>query len=443
MTYEAIIAPLENGVKHPNADRLKVFSVCGKRVIVGLDHFDGEIGVFFPDDGLLSEKFCVANDLFPRYDETGARIGGGFFDPKKPRVRAQNFRGHKSEGFWMPLDCLTFSGLSLEKIKDSMPVGTTFDTINGIQICEKYFTPATLRQMKSSGKVQKQILGFPKHIDTKQFSYEGWKIEMGARVYITEKLHGTSGRTAYAVVKKEPERTFWDKVFKRNTKPTKAWKYLTGTRNVILGENAVGSGFYGDDTFRHIISDQFKTLMHKNEIIYYEIVGYAAGVPIMPPHPVKEMKTLKKQYGSEMNYRYGCLEGQNKIFVYRIAFANEDGHCVDLPWEKVKLRCHELGLEYVPELAPNPIIITSKTSNDAYFKPDLNPPLGFSLAQYVEDLEVGSSTIDHTHIREGVVLRVENPNGDTHFLKSKSYDFKVLEGIIKSDDSYVDTEEIS
>ncbi len=443
MSYEAIIAPLENGVAIPRADRLKLFNVCGRKVVAGIEHEDGEIGVFFPDDGILSDDFCKANDLYPRFDESGARIGGGFFDPKKPRVRAQNFRGQKSEGFWMPLECLTYTGLSLEKIQSSMPVGTAFDTVNKKLVCEKYFTPATLRQLKSSGKVQRKVLGFPKHIDTKQFAYESFKIDEGARVYITEKLHGTSGRTAYAYVNKEKPRTWVQKLFRQPAAVVGEWEYLTGTRNVILKNDpdVANVGFYGDDTFRKDISDKFKTLLHKNEVIYYEIVGYTADVPIMPIHETpRELKAIRKQYGNEMAYRYGCVEGQNKIYVYRIAFANEDGHTVDLPWEKVKLRCAELGLNHVPEIAGglfeavkrngDEIIVNWGTQTD---------PLHLIVDNYMD----GPSLLDHTHIREGVVLRVENPDGTTLYQKAKSFPFKVLEGIVKNNDEYVDPEEAS
>ncbi len=442
MSYEAIIAPLENGMKHPNADRLKVFNVCGKNVVVGLDHEDGELGVFFGDDGKLTDEFCKANDLYPRFVE-GVRVGGGFFDERKPRVRAQNFRGVKSEGFWMPLDCLTFTGLSIEKLRDTMPVGTTFDTVNKVLICEKYYTPATLKQLKNAGKVQRKILGFPKHIDTRQFAYESFKIELGARIYITEKLHGTSGRTAKALVTQDKPRTLLQKLLRQPAVEFSEWEYLTGTRNVVLkGESAVGQGFYGDDTFRSEISKTFQTLLHKNEVVYYEIVGYAAGVPIMPSHAIpKDLKDLKKQYGPEMGYRYGCVEGQNKIYVYRIAFANEDGHTVDLPWEKVKLRCHELGLQHVPEIDGFDTfdVVTKEKDRAIVTNGDVLDPLDFLVDKFM----VGSSTLDHTHIREGVVLRVENPSGSTLYLKAKSYEFRVLEGIIKSNDDYVDLEETS
>jgi hypothetical protein len=199
-------------------------------------------------------------------------------------------------------------------------------------------------------------------------------------------------------------------------------------------------GFYGDDTFRKDITDKFKTLLHKNEVIYYEIVGYTGDTPIMPTHEVpRELKAIRKQYGNEMAYRYGCVEGQNKIFVYRIAFANEDGHTVDLPWEKVKLRCLELGLNHVPEYH-KPIDIVDRKDGHAIWDDD--GQLRF-IQETVDEMMEGSSVLDHTHIREGVILRVENPDGTTLFLKAKSYPFRVLEGIIKTNEDYIDPEESS
>lgn len=65
------------------------------------------------------------------------------------------------------------------------------------------------------------------------------------------------------------------------------------------------------------------------------------------------------------------------------------------------------------------------------------------LDKTVESLVEGPDVIDDSHIREGVVIRAENPDGTTEFLKSKSFDFLVLEGVIKTDDTYVDREEIS
>lgn len=52
----------------------------------------------------------------------------------------------------------------------------------------------------------------------------------------------------------------------------------------------------------------------------------------------------------------------------------------------------------------------------------------------------GKDLIGRTHVREGVVVRIENPEKFTAF-KSKNFEFKVLEGIIKDNASHPDMEE--
>ena len=49
---------------------------------MGLEYKDGDIGVYFPVDGKLSEEFCRVNDLVRRKDENGnpASIKGDFND---------------------------------------------------------------------------------------------------------------------------------------------------------------------------------------------------------------------------------------------------------------------------------------------------------------------------------------------------------------------------
>ena len=60
-----------------------------------------------------------------------------------------------------------------------------------------------------------------------------------------------------------------------------------------------------------------------------------------------------------------------------------------------------------------------------------------------DDFVQGNSTLDDTHIREGIVVRLEKANGRMKCYKHKSFEFKVLEGILKQDDNYVDIEDIS
>lgn len=52
-----------------------------------------------------------------------------------------------------------------------------------------------------------------------------------------------------------------------------------------------------------------------------------------------------------------------------------------------------------------------------------------SLLRHVEELSQGSDPLDPTHIKEGVVIRIERAK--PKFVKHKSFEFKVLEGIVQ------------
>lgn len=58
----------------------------------------------------------------------------------------------------------------------------------------------------------------------------------------------------------------------------------------------------------------------------------------------------------------------------------------------------------------------------------------------IQSMLEGSSLIDPTHMREGVCVWVESEHGIKVY-KEKSYSFKLAEGIVKENDSYVDAEE--
>ena len=148
----------------------------------------------------------------------------------------------------------------------------------------------------------------------------------------------------------------------------------------------------------------------------------------MGTQDTSKLKDIKAAYGPNMTYSYGCIPGECKFFVYRIIQVNEDGVITEKPWSQVKARCDELGISYVPELA-GPLLISSDEDVEA---------VKFLVDQY----ENGPSTLDQGHIREGVAIRVERSDGVVGFLKSKSFDFGVLEGYLKNSDEYVDLEEV-
>lgn len=425
--YKAIVGKLVNVREHPKADRLKLATISGCQVVVGLDAKEGDMGIFFPEDGRVSTDFCQANDLYPRYDEEGNRIGGGFFDPKNNRVRAQAFRGEKSYGYFANLDSVAYTGVNLDDLYE----GFQFDILNDHLICEKYYTPKTLRAMqKNQGVARKTNIMFPQHVDTGKWAYEGpTSIDDGDIVYITEKLHGTSARVAFVIEEEELPARWWDRFIpksKRTERIERTWKTLVGTRRIVL-KDPITQGFYADESFRFKAAEPLHNNLHKGEVVYSELVGYVNDTtPIMASQDTTSLKDVVKKYGKQMLYTYGTLPGECKSYVYRITMVNEDGNVTELSCPQVKRRCKELGLLTVPDFA-GPIV-------DPRFE---------AIDELVQSLTDGSSTLDDRHIREGVVIRVEKANGQTLYLKNKSWTFGVLEGYLKNNEDYVDLEESS
>jgi hypothetical protein len=430
MSYQAIVSKISVR-PHPNADRLQLGICHGNQVIVGLDTVDGELGIYFGPDGQLSHDFCVSNKLYTQSAVLKLGLDDpltyGFFSDKR-RVRAQKFRGEKSDGYWTPLTSLSWTGYDMSLLKE----GDTFTELNSYEVCQKYYTPATLRAMagQKAGKpkARREVL-FPEHVDTGQFRNMR-SIPEHAVIYISEKLHGTSGRFGHVL--ETTDYPWWKRATARIfgfTPERREWKHLSGSRRVVLRDKT-GPGFYGTTDFRDNVVAGLA--LRKGEALYFEIVGdVVIGSPIMAVHTVKdELKELKKQYGPTMAYRYGCVPGEHKMFVYRITQLNEDGHEIDLPWTLVQKRCAELGLATVPVL-----------SRGIYESvPDVDVFATWKAA--IEEATDGPSTLDARHIREGVVVRIESSEGIA-FLKNKSFSFGVLEGYIKDSEEYIDLEEAS
>lgn len=102
---------------------------------------------------------------------------------------------------------------------------------------------------------------------------------------------------------------------------------------------------------------------------------------------------------------------------------NEDGVAVELPTEETMLWCERLGVKYVPLL--DKFLYTTWEDLNKRCEPYLDVP---------EPLANGS------HVTEGVVVRIDNRTAFTAY-KTKSFAFKVLEGIIKDNADAPDMEE--
>ena len=297
-------------------------------------------------------------------------------------------------------------------------MGDTITVLNRVLICEKYI-PKTNKESvyKSKRKKVKKILfpDFKEHEDTKQLDYNLGDFKAGDLCYITSKMHGTSGRTAY--LKKAPQNIIQKIIYKFKPK----WSVVSGTRRTVL--NDYSGGFYGDNAFRKKYNDLLATRLKENETVYYEIVGYTDCGTIMASCNNRKVndKEFVKKYGETTDFTYGCNPGENQMYVYRMTYTNKDGDVIEYPWDYVKYRCEQMGLLYCPEF--DKFLYTTEED----------------LLERVNKYIDGADVIGKTHIREGVVVRIEKPSFTAY--KKKNLNFKILEGIIKEAATEPDMEE--
>ena len=447
MSYNAYVVQVKEIRKHTNADRLQVATFFGNDTIVDLNVHAGDIGVYFPCDGQLSERFCAVNDLVRRKDENGNQCGG-YLDPEKRNIKAVKLRGEKSDGLYLPLTSLAdFCTIS------DLKVGDTISVLNGEEICRKYI-PRRNRAAGSGGgnKVHKARANiaptFHEHVETEQLAYNLGKFHPGDIVQLTLKQHGTSGRTGLLPLVVFDKPTFIQRLFRRHPKQHLQYGYINGTRRVVLTPENRNAGYYESDDWREAMGRKFEGKLRRGEVVYYEIVGFQGpnGAPIMGSvsnAKVKD-KEFSKAYGPETVFAYGCdpaggYEIQTneagdmvtppccEVYVYRMTMVNDDGDEVDYSPAQIKSRCEQMGVNTVQEF-------------ETFIIPlDCSDP-GEYVVRKVEQYYDGPDPIGMTHIREGVVARILNRPGFAVY-KHKNISFKILEGIIKDEAVAPDIEE--
>lgn len=467
--YKAYITTLKNVRKHPNADRLQLADCFGNTVCVGLEYKEGDVGVYFPTDGKLSEEFCAQHNLVRKKDENGVNIGG-YLDPEKRNITAIKLRGEKSDGLFMPISCLDYC-FDVAVAEDVLNVGDTIDVVNSHLICEKYI-PKKANRTSAGGagtrahrRAKRSIAPtFFEHADTEQLAYNLAAFKPGDLVEITLKMHGTSQRTGYLKVFKGMKRSFWDKLLRREGTPIYDWGYVSGTRRVVLDD--FEGGFYGSNAFREAHAKQFEGKLHKGETVYYEVVGFTdTGAGIMGAGNNEKLgKDFVKQYGKETIFSYGCYPTgckqvvvgtstvvddsvkakvdflqtveapRSDMYVYRMTSTNEDGEVVEYTPDFMRYRCEQMGVKCVP------VFWTGFIPENPGSATDPTITAGEWIKNKAELFYEGPDPIGKTHVREGIVARVINRPKFTAY-KHKNFEFKVLEGIIKDVAEAPDMEE--
>ena len=126
------VVKIEKLRPHPNADRLQIATFFGNDTCVGLDVRQGEIGIYFPSDLQLSVEFCDENHMC-RVKADGTP-DTGYLERDKRAVKAIRLRGEKSDGIFVPIAAVAYTGVNL----DELNIGDKVDILNGHEICCKY-----------------------------------------------------------------------------------------------------------------------------------------------------------------------------------------------------------------------------------------------------------------------------------------------------------------
>lgn len=411
--YKAIVAKIEEITPIKGADKICEAKVLNESVIVSKDCFVGMVGVFFCAGTQLSEEYCHQNNLFREADRNIDPNKKGFFEHNR-RVRAQTFMGVKSEGYFASRSSLRYTGYNIVLLT----VGTSFERLRGHNICNKYINPYTKQPKEQVQKKKENYCpDFIQHVNTLQFKHHLKDIPLGAKVTISPKLHGTSGRYGLLKVKKKLPifKRLWSYVIGGNGYSNE-YEYVVGTRRVILDEPGK-EGFHGKEKYRFDILNDLKPHLTEGMTIYGEIVGFANGKPIMPKHNIEDLndKEYTKKYGKEVVYTYNCDMDECKFYIYRITEIQTDGSIKEFTISEIGSYCHNVQLNYI-----KPLTVTTLYDYDEILKEVIE--LTERPNMLTEDY------IDTNHISEGVIIRADY-GGQTRFYKNKSYVFKVMEGI--------------
>lgn len=385
-----VVAELGDVTAIEGADRIKQATVCGVTVIVSADSKDGDRVLFFDSNLALSKEYLSANNLYANKELNADKESTGYFG-RNGRVKAMKLRGVISCGFVASLDTLANMGLHNLKLS----VGDEFTAIGFVSICHKYVAPVKASNMGAgAGKASKRYKckQFVEHWDTKHYAREASnRIPENGRVWIEEKIHGTSGRIGKFLVQRKLK--WYDKLLIAIGVAVKTHEVviLSGTRRVVLNNPNSSCGFYGGGMRGEVVR-RIASKLRIGEQVYFELAGYDTNG-----------KHVQK------GYPYGCESGDSKAFLYRVTLNDEDGRVCDLSRDYVYNRAKELGLDLPHQFA------TSMPHTTKYG------------ATVVDHYTSGKSEHCDNTIREGVVVWFVGHDGKWTCLKNKSKDFILAE----------------
>lgn len=438
VNYLAKVVRIENFKAHsdPAVTRLKCCVIDGFNIICGIDSEPG-LYIYFPTACCINPDFLRYANLYRHKELNNDPEQSGMFEDNG-RVKAIRLRGELSEGFIIPAVMLENYIVSVTNVNYEAEEGIEFDSVEHdgktFWINKKYIpkntrTPGAPGSGNSRGKQPKGLdklieNQFRYHYDTTLIKKCPNVIKPGDLISITEKVHGTSGISAYVLCKTprawNNKACAWiaKNIFRLNligdVDHCIEYDYLYASRTVIKNKffnKNVTDGFYGVDVWKYA-DNLVKPCLQKGMTVYYEIVGF-----------------LPNGGYIQKGYDYGCIPpvgdekytlGKHyKIFVYRITMTNVDGIVHEFSAREVQQYCKNIGLSCVEEYYYG-------------FARDLYPDLDLSehwsenfISKLANDkrfyMEMNSPTCVNKVPHEGVVIKSENMRSEAFKLKCFSF----------------------
>lgn len=416
--YAATAVALRTFVKLEGCDNVVHTMLFGNHVVVGKESYFGQRGLFFPTETKLSHEFLHNNNLYRDSTLNKDTTIKGYFE-QSGRIKCMKFRGHKSEGFFIPITSLLFiaDGVDIAALQD----GSVFDEINGVKICEKY-VPQMAKTAGSgkSAKITKRAAKVSRILDnqfrfqpdTAMFGKNVFKFRPETLISVTNKLHGTSFVAGKVLCKKQL--TWWEKLLKNMF----SVQYLDTNYDLIYSSRKVikndalykdANHYYKEDIWG-IVAKYLEPHILNGMTLYGEIVGFTpSGMAI------------------QKGYDYGCQPhaylvkvAPFKAYIYRITYTSMDGNVYEFSAKQVQDWCKANGLNAVPEYYYGPASGIQKTTNDEGCIYSTEGWQGEFLTTLMMsyNMEKDCELCNNKVPAEGIVLRIEGLDYDAYKLKS-------------------------
>lgn len=409
--YAATVVEITTLVPLENCDNVQAAIIFGNQVIVSKDTKIGDIGLFFPLECQLSKEYLSSNNLYRKSELNLNPDKKGYFE-ENGRIKAVRFRGHKSEGLFMPLQSLYELPIPYGKdykIFDEIIVGNEFDELNGIEVCRKYTvkhsrTPGLGNNKKNKNlkKYESKLVDgqFKFHEDTTQLGKNLHKINHDSIVAITYKIHGTSGISSKILCKKRLTR--YEKILKflGVNIVDKAYDYIYSSRKVIKNEalNPNPNHFYNEDVWG-AAHNKVKDFLQDGMTFYYEIAGYLSNGGLI-----------------QKDYDYGQKSNEFEVYIYRITYTNPEGKVYEFSTLQIQDFCKRNGLKAVPLLYYGE---ASEFSDERLGRNKWLSKFHETIKSIYNDKECYMCSTKVPE--EGVVIRIEGLEFEAY--KQKSYSF--------------------